>query len=118
MSKFVLTRISTPPTPLLPQVPRNSSSPVSKVALTGRCLLVSVTPMTLYLIFQHHQILYGSLQFKRACVEGSLDNPSDLVLTISDSSEITLYYCCVELQYIVTPQEIACWALFPRGELG
>ncbi|EYC12268.1 hypothetical protein Y032_0048g1700 [Ancylostoma ceylanicum] len=51
MAKFVLTRTPTPPAPLLSQVPRNSSSPVSKVAFSGRCLLVSVSPMTSYLIF-------------------------------------------------------------------
>ncbi|KIH54215.1 hypothetical protein ANCDUO_15640, partial [Ancylostoma duodenale] len=50
-TKFVLTRTPTPPTPLLSQVPRNSSSSVSKVAFSGRCLLVSVSPMTSYLIF-------------------------------------------------------------------
>ncbi|KIH54350.1 hypothetical protein ANCDUO_15506 [Ancylostoma duodenale] len=41
MTKFVLTRTPTPPTPLLSQVPRNSSSPVSKVAFSGRCILFS-----------------------------------------------------------------------------
>ncbi|KIH63943.1 hypothetical protein ANCDUO_05753 [Ancylostoma duodenale] len=51
MTKFVLTRTPTPPTPLLSQVPRNSSSSVSKVAFSSRCLLVSVSPMTSYLIF-------------------------------------------------------------------
>ncbi|EYC07026.1 hypothetical protein Y032_0072g655 [Ancylostoma ceylanicum] len=51
MVKFVLTRTPTPPTPLLSQVQRNSSSPVSKVAFSGRCLLVSVSPMTSNLIF-------------------------------------------------------------------
>ncbi|KIH57157.1 hypothetical protein ANCDUO_12655, partial [Ancylostoma duodenale] len=51
MTKFVLTRTPTPPTPLLSQVPRNSSSPMSKVAFSGRCLLVSVRPTTSYLIF-------------------------------------------------------------------
>ncbi|RCN38968.1 hypothetical protein ANCCAN_15099 [Ancylostoma caninum] len=51
MTKFTLTRTPTPPTPLLSQVPRNSSSPVSKVAFIDRCLLVPVSPMTSYLIF-------------------------------------------------------------------
>ncbi|RCN37334.1 hypothetical protein ANCCAN_16768 [Ancylostoma caninum] len=51
MTKFVLTRTPTPPTPLLSQVPRNSSSPVLKLEFSGRCLLASVSPMTSYLIF-------------------------------------------------------------------
>ncbi|KIH46265.1 hypothetical protein ANCDUO_23684 [Ancylostoma duodenale] len=51
MSKFVLTGTPTPPTLLLSQVPRNSSSPVSKVAFSARCLLVSISPITSYLIF-------------------------------------------------------------------
>ncbi|KIH43351.1 hypothetical protein ANCDUO_26646 [Ancylostoma duodenale] len=49
--KFILTRTPIPPTPLLSQVPRNSSPPVSKVALSGRCLLVSVSPMASYMTF-------------------------------------------------------------------
>ncbi|KIH59971.1 hypothetical protein ANCDUO_09785 [Ancylostoma duodenale] len=51
MTKFVLMRTPTPPTPLLSQIPRNSSPPVSMMALSGRCLLASLSPMTSYLIF-------------------------------------------------------------------
>ncbi|EYC13323.1 hypothetical protein Y032_0044g919 [Ancylostoma ceylanicum] len=94
MAKFVLTRTPTPPTPLLSQVPRNSSSPVSKVAFSGRCLLVSVSPMTSYLIFLACTIR-SSMEASDASVRalkvqiviivllvlGSLDNPSNLVLT-------------------------------------
>ncbi|RCN43991.1 hypothetical protein ANCCAN_10018 [Ancylostoma caninum] len=50
ITEFMLTRTPTRPTPLLSQVPRNSSL-VSEVAFSGRCLLVSVNPMTSYLIF-------------------------------------------------------------------
>ncbi|KIH63520.1 hypothetical protein ANCDUO_06177 [Ancylostoma duodenale] len=44
MTKFVLTRTPTQTTPLLSQVPRNSSCPVLKVAFSGRCLL-SIIPL-------------------------------------------------------------------------
>ncbi|EYC17373.1 hypothetical protein Y032_0031g2433 [Ancylostoma ceylanicum] len=46
MAKFVLTRTPTPPTPLLSQVPRNSSSPVSKVAFGGTCPYIFSQPCT------------------------------------------------------------------------
>ncbi|RCN35650.1 hypothetical protein ANCCAN_18486 [Ancylostoma caninum] len=36
MTKFVLMRTPTPPTPLLSQVPKNSSSPVSKRPVSPR----------------------------------------------------------------------------------
>ncbi|EYC38584.1 hypothetical protein Y032_0708g1717 [Ancylostoma ceylanicum] len=46
-----LMRTLTPPFPLLSHVLRNSSSPVSKVTFSVRCLLVSINPMMSYLIF-------------------------------------------------------------------
>ncbi|VDM62242.1 unnamed protein product [Angiostrongylus costaricensis] len=46
IDKLVLTKTPTPPTPLLPHVPRNSSSPASKTALKGWRLLASARPMT------------------------------------------------------------------------
>ncbi|KIH44274.1 hypothetical protein ANCDUO_25705, partial [Ancylostoma duodenale] len=51
MTIFVLTRTPTPPTPLLSQVPRNSSSPLSEAVFSRQCLLVSVSPMTSNLMF-------------------------------------------------------------------
>uniref|UniRef100_A0A0K0DQQ5 Uncharacterized protein n=1 Tax=Angiostrongylus cantonensis TaxID=6313 RepID=A0A0K0DQQ5_ANGCA len=50
MDKLVLTRMPTPPTPLLSHVPRNSSSPVSWTAVNGWRRLVSARPMMSYLI--------------------------------------------------------------------
>ncbi|RCN34133.1 hypothetical protein ANCCAN_20024 [Ancylostoma caninum] len=82
MTKFVLTRTPTPPTPLLSQVPRNSS-PVSKVAFSGRVSprLGQSDVVVPDLPGLHHQILDGNLRCKRACIEGNLDNPSHLVFT-------------------------------------
>ncbi|KIH45960.1 hypothetical protein ANCDUO_23990, partial [Ancylostoma duodenale] len=67
MTKFVLTKTPTPPTPLLSQVPRNSSSPVSKVAFSGPCLLVSVSPMTSCLILLAY-IIKSSMEASDASV--------------------------------------------------
>ncbi|RCN24535.1 hypothetical protein ANCCAN_29767 [Ancylostoma caninum] len=117
MTKFVLTRTPTPSIPLLSQVPRNSSSPVSKVAFSGRCLLVSVSPMTSYLIFLAC-IIKSSMEASDASVRalkvqtvitvllvlGSLDNHSDLVLTgaavpvtLPRSGEHSLLLLCSEM---------------------
>ncbi|KIH65518.1 hypothetical protein ANCDUO_04161 [Ancylostoma duodenale] len=79
MAKFVLTRTPTPPTPLLSQVPRNSSSPVSKVAFSGRYLLVSVSPMTSYLIFLA-RIIKSSMEASDAGVRALKFDQGDLGL--------------------------------------
>ncbi|RCN45003.1 hypothetical protein ANCCAN_08998 [Ancylostoma caninum] len=72
MTKFMS---PTPPTPLLSQVPRNSSSPVSKVAFSGRCLLVSASPMTSCLIFLAC-IIKSSMEASDASVRALMEEES------------------------------------------
>ncbi|KIH60818.1 hypothetical protein ANCDUO_08919 [Ancylostoma duodenale] len=56
MTKFVLTRTPTPPTALLSQVSRNSSSPAPKMTFGDLCFLIDdVLPNFPDL---HHQILH------------------------------------------------------------
>ncbi|RCN35927.1 hypothetical protein ANCCAN_18190 [Ancylostoma caninum] len=64
MTKFVLTRTPTPPTPLLSQREGGIQRPVSPRLGQSDDVVPDLPGL-------HHQILDGSLRCKRACVEGT-----------------------------------------------
>lgn len=74
MAKLVLTGLSTPSTPLLSHVHKNSS-PASQTALNGRHLLISANwKMSSYLLYPsrlHDEVLYRGLRCQRACFVGT-----------------------------------------------